>query len=115
MKRQRPRLLYLLEREDGAVKVGSSTHPARRMLELERFQEKLFVLLGEWPNAEAFKIEMAVHRKMRARDFDLVEHGGDETYWASAAETLSIIRAVLREWKPRRRAQTEKDQAHGET
>lgn len=96
---QRRRLLYLLERRDGALKIGSSAHPARRMLEQEKAQGLPFVLLREWQHPSAFKIEMAVHRLLRDADYDLAESGGFETYYAPLADVLAAVKQAMTEWK----------------
>ena len=114
MTKQRRRLLYLLERQDGALTVGSSTHPARRMLEHEKSQGMTFVLLREWQHPSAFRIEMAVHRILRNADYDLAEDGDYETYHAPLAAVLAAVKQAMQDLETEKKRQSMSDEKQTE-
>lgn len=99
MIRQFPRLIYLLEREDGAFKVGSSAYPARRMRTLEDDQGFDFQVVQEWEHPAAFEFEMEIHRRLRRhKQAELADFGGTETYIVARDVVLAVINEVLKTW-----------------
>ena len=100
-----PRLLYLLEREDGALKVGSSSFPAQRMRDLEEEQGHNFVLLRELEHPNAWALEMQIHRILRRqKGVEFCDFGGWETYVAPKAVVMKVIKDEMAQWgkKPRK-------------
>jgi len=86
--------LYLMHREDGVYKIGFSSNPKQRALDLRHQFKKRFKIVQTWQRRDAYRVEKFAHNILKKRLH--LESEGWETFKAPRKVLIAAIEEAIR-------------------